>query len=121
MKIYTSYFAMLRHIPKDIVPVSISLYAPPGYQGLTLKSLAPTKELLARYKKDSNEEAYTEAFSEILEKLTPDAVYHVLEKMTGGRDCVLLCYEKAGSFCHRNLVAQWMNANEYDVQEWVKT
>lgn len=120
MKIYTSYFAMMRHTPKEIVPVSISLYSPPGYEGLSMTTLAPAKDILFEYKKNPDTEKYTKAYMKQLSMLTPEAVYNVLHKLTNGKDCVLLCYEKTGSFCHRNLVAQWMNGSGYSVVEWTK-
>lgn len=120
MKIYTSYFSMLRHIPEDIIPVAISVYSPPGYKGLSMTTLAPSKDILFEYKKNPDEEKYTQAYMQQLNMLTPEAVYNILHKLTCGKDCVLLCYEKTGSFCHRNLVAQWMNSAGYEVQEWIK-
>lgn len=36
---------------------------------------------------------------------------------------VLLCYEKPEDFCHRHLVADWLNSSKilpYDIKEWRK-
>lgn len=121
MKIYTSCFAQLRNIPDDIVPISISLYPPKGYVGVEYKKLAPTREILNAWKRNQDEEAYTVAFFNMLNSYSPEAIFHDLQKLSNGQDCVLLCYEKTGSFCHRNLIAQWLNTNGCDVQEWRKT
>lgn len=34
-------------------------------------------------------------------------------------DChiALVCYEKSGDFCHRHIVADWLNQAGYDVKE----
>ena len=32
---------------------------------------------------------------------------------------VLLCYEKRGDFCHRHLVADWLNKNGFNCEEWI--
>ena len=80
----------------------------------------PYKTILFEYKKNPDEEKYTQAYMQQLNMLTPEAVYHILHKLTCGKDCVLLCYEKAGSFCHRNIVAKWMNDAGYAVAEWKK-
>ena len=112
---------MARHIPEEIVPISISLYSPPGFSGIELSLLAPSKEILSAYKKNPDIDAYTVAYNKQLGAMSPDDVYNILYKFTCGRDCVLLCYEKTGSFCHRNLVALWMNKSGYNVQEWIKT
>ena len=34
---------------------------------------------------------------------------------------VLLCWEKPGDFCHRNLIAEWLRKAGFDVKEWDKT
>ena len=43
--------------------------------------------------------------------LNAESVYRDLEKLSNGDDCVLLCYEKSGDFCHRHLVANWLSDN----------
>lgn len=30
----------------------------------------------------------------------------------------LICYEKPSDFCHRHLVAEWLNQNGYKCEEW---
>ena len=32
-------------------------------------------------------------------------------------DFALVCYEKPSDFCHRHLVADWLNKNGYDCEE----
>ena len=119
MKIYTSYFAKAKKIPSEIIPVSIALKAPPGYTGLSYKKLSPNWDILSEWKRIHNEEIYCERFSrEILSKLTPEGVLHELETLSGGKDVVLLCYEKTGSFCHRNEVAKWMTSAGIEVKEF---
>ena len=34
-------------------------------------------------------------------------------------DIALLCYEKPDDFCHRHLVADWLNKNGYKCEEYV--
>lgn len=119
MKIYTSYFAKAKKIPLTISPISISLSSPKGYSGLEYKQLAPTYAILNAWKQEYNQEKYIEAFQkEILSRLDPHKVYRQLYALTGGRDCVLLCYEKSQDFCHRHLVAAWLNEAGYDVKEY---
>jgi uncharacterized protein (DUF488 family) len=36
----------------------------------------------------------------------------------GGENAILLCYENADSFCHRQLVAKWLNDNGYFIEEY---
>lgn len=35
-----------------------------------------------------------------------------------GKDIALICYEKPSDFCHRHLVAEWLNQNGYRCDEW---
>ena len=39
--IYTSYFAEIEYLPKDILPISICGKAPEWYTGIQYKVLAP--------------------------------------------------------------------------------
>lgn len=97
----TSYFAKY----KGINAVSIALSTPNWYQNCKIyKKLAPSWELLKKYKQDKDEEYYTECYyEEVLNKLDPQQVYTEL-----GEDAVLLCWEKSGDFCHRHIVADWL-------------
>jgi hypothetical protein len=46
-------------------------------------------------------------FNLILEKLDPEKVYADLIAL-GGPDPILLCWERANTWCHRRLVAEWL-------------
>ena len=35
-----------------------------------------------------------------------------------GKDIALICYEKPSDFCHRHLVAEWLNKNGFKCEEW---
>lgn len=54
--IYTSYFANLRNIPSDIIPISICGKVPDWYSGLQYKKLAPKWKFFKVYKETGNEE-----------------------------------------------------------------
>jgi hypothetical protein len=98
----TSYFA--KYKGKDAV--SIALSTPSWYpQCRRYPVLMPTWEMLNKYKRDGDKEAYTLAYMEILSKLDPKKVYEDL-----GEDAVLLCWEKSSDFCHRHIVASWLEA-----------
>ena len=68
------------------------------------KALAPTKEMIELAHAGKFDE-YTKRYrEEILSKLDPLKVYEELD------GAILLCWEKSGSFCHRRLVAEWLEA-----------
>lgn len=119
MKIYTSYFARIRQLPPSIVTISISLYPPKGYQGIRYTKLAPTDQILREYKAGGSIERYTAAYQrDVLSKLDPVALVANLEDYFGGKDISFVCYEKSGDFCHRHLVAEWLRAAGFPVEEW---
>lgn len=110
--IYTSYFAMARKIGDKDKLLSIALWPPKDIHIQCMPYLAPTREILLRYKEDHDEEAYTKAYREqVLGKLDVNKVAAHLQ----GR--ILLCYERPGMFCHRHIVAQWLQESGYDCEE----
>lgn len=123
--IYTSYFAKLKKLPSDVIPISICAKAPTWYSGLEYKKLAPSYDILMQYKSNPNEELYIKRFKEeILNKrlitqtvLDLLALVGNLKGLNYSPDICLLCYEKPTDFCHRHLVADWLNENGYDVKE----
>lgn len=118
--IYTTYFAKLNKLPVNIVPISICVSVPGYYNGLQYKKIAPTYDLLARYKKDGDTNYYTEYFNEkILGHLDPYFVMSELYDMTDGKDVALVCYERSDAFCHRHLVAEWFRNNGIECEEYV--
>jgi len=97
----TSYFAKY----KGLNAVSIALSKPKWYQCGEYKQLAPTWNLLNKYKLDRDEEYYIKHYYEdVLSKLDPKQVYEEL-----GEDAVLLCWEKSLDFCHRHIVSEWLH------------
>lgn len=110
MKIYTSYFAVMKRIPQDIVRISICGGVPKWYDGLQYKKVAPKYGFFQEWKKNGNNDYYIQHFNkEVLDCLSVEQVYRDLERLSGGKDCVLLCYEKSTDFCHRHLVADWLS------------
>lgn len=112
--IYTSYFANQRKLA-HLKKVSISRFPPKWFQADEYAlELAPSKELLNEYKNGNvSDEEYDEIYKqETLSKLNPEDIFH---KYDGA---VLLCYEKTGDFCHRNIVSQWLQENGFEAGEF---
>lgn len=117
--IYTTYFAKLKKLPKDIVPISICGKAPNNYNGLQYKKLAPKYDFFMKWKETHDDDYYIRYFdSQVLSALDPAQVVSDLIAMAAGHDIALVCYEKSTDFCHRHLVAKWLQENGYDVKEW---
>ena len=120
--LYTSYFANMKNIPKNMICVSICGGVPKWYTGLQYKKVAPKYKFFMEWKENHNNDYYIEHFNdEVLSKITPQEVVKDLEELTGqAKDIVLLCYEKPNDFCHRHLVSEWLRNNGLECKEFEK-
>ncbi len=110
--IYTSYFANHRNLDQSLVHVSVARRAPKWFKGPSHPALAPTKDLLWRYKNGRiSPDGYREEFMAQLEKLE----VRFVGKLCSGE--VLLCWEGPGKFCHRELVREWLVKYGFDCEE----
>lgn len=112
MTIYTSYFAKSGSNPKAI---SISLFSPAFWKGKCLPELAPSIDLLERYKDGLvSDKLYEKEYLRMLRSrgLTPKSVAEIV-----GDEAVLLCYEKSDKFCHRHVLAAWLRKAGFDAKE----
>ena len=131
--IYTSYFANLRKLPENIIPISICGKAPDWYKGLQYKKLAPKYDFFMEWKKNHDNDYYIKCFKEqVLDKLNVDDVVKELDSLLIDVTTTLnykvdsmlvprialVCYEKPSDFCHRHLVADWLNKNGISCKEW---
>ena len=124
--IYTSYFSNLKYLPDNIIPISICGKAPDWYEGLQYKKLAPKFDFFMKWRKNHNNEYYIKCFNEqVLDKLDILTVLRDLidlaTKNEGnmiGKEICLICYESPSSFCHRHLVADWLNKNGVNCEEY---
>jgi hypothetical protein len=96
--ILTSNFKIAGHLPQA---VAISLGVPRGWSGRRYTGLAPSRKLI----KIMDPETFTRLYKvEVLDKLDPMKVMGDL----GGDNFAMLCWEAPGEFCHRRVVAVWM-------------
>ena len=119
---YTSYFANIKKLPSDVVPIAICGKSPEGYLGFQYRKLAPTWQIYSDWKyKHHDNNIYTSQFKQqVLNRLDPLLVEDELLAITNGRTFCLICYEKPGDFCHRHIVAEWMRESGINIQEFVK-
>ena len=119
--IYTSYFAKLKSLPDNIIPISICGKAPDWYKGLQYKKLAPKYDFFMKWKENHDNDYYIKCFnSRVLSNLYPEMVLMDLIELTDDceKDICLICYEKPSDFCHRHLVADWLNKSGIECKEW---
>lgn len=111
MKIYTGNFANLKkYLTAGLYPISIARYNK-YFNGENMLELAPPAWLI-HYPEDK----YKPEYQKVLNGLIREKVIARIYQITSGRDAVLLCYEKAGDFCHRQLVARWLS----EIQEVIE-
>ena len=116
MKIFTSYFANLKNLSKEgILAISIARYSPRWYNGPRYTNVAPIGWMLSG---NCSHEEYLRKYDEILSHLNANEVVNAIKAISQGRDVALCCYEKPGDFCHRHLLADWLNKNGFNVKEW---
>lgn len=119
MRIFTSYFANLKKLPPEFVPISIALKTPDWFSGLRYPALAPTGEIFSAWKRHHNNNLYLEQYNrEVLGRLNVFNVRRDIEQLSGGADAVLLCYECPADFCHRHRAAEWLSGCGIPVREW---
>lgn len=111
--IYTSYFAGYR----GTKGVAVCLYKPQWWKGEQFLDLAPTERILKWWNESPKDEKTKRIYRklycrDVLEHLNVHDVARALE----GK--VLLCYEKPDEFCHRHIIAEWLNANGYKCEEF---
>ena len=115
MKVFTSYYGNVTNLLKNgCVPVGISCFKPGWFNWYNLTYVAPSADLLRRYKNGTTDkDGYIHEFKQML--LNRDAKRFVfnLQKIVeqygeGYKDVAIICYEKPGQFCHRHLVAEWL-------------
>lgn len=115
-QLFTSNYSKKGRDPKA---VSISAKAPSYFYGRWYLYLAPSWEIINGIKYGGWTEAdYTKAYLDLIineRNLTPERVADDLEDGS-----ILLCYEPDdGSFCHRHIVAEWIESNTgIIVKEW---
>lgn len=98
----TSYYAKSA---KEPTAVSIAGGTPNFYSGRVYKKLAPKYDWWIKWKNEGlSEEWFKERYyATVLDLLDAQEVFDEL-----GEDAIILCWEASGKFCHRHLVAEWL-------------
>ena len=122
-KIYTSYFCnkSIKNLNKDVFRIPICANLQNYTLGIFIrwyKELAPDPEILNQFnnintKTKSIKEWFANKYYMKLNKLKVSGILdnyvEELRKFNQYNDIVLLCYEKPTEFCHRHLLANYLN------------
>lgn len=88
--------------------IGISYVVPGSFHGITHGGLAPTLELISAVKWDTDritQDEYAVRYIELL-KERGNTPQQIIESFSDGT--IFLCYEDPGEFCHRRVLADWI-------------
>jgi hypothetical protein len=120
IELFTSRWANKELAQLHCQPVGISRGTPrfrTGFRYKLVRELAPNNEAWAA---GEDEEAFRASYIRQLEGLGLGAILSRLARISresGGGPLVLLCYEPAGEFCHRHVLAAWLRERGVDIRE----
>lgn len=115
--IYTSYFAKAKKLNDEYLVLGITRFPPKNFTN-NLECIAPSRELLNKWKNKEVDEAeyekiylreiniYIDWFAEYL-RLLQEHNKHV----------VMCCYESSDKFCHRHILARELNKRGFNIKE----
>lgn len=72
------------------------------------------------YESDESKTWYGEKYrSTVLDTLDPMDILFEIKEFAGDSNAYLLCYETPEKFCHRHMLAAWLNfKTDADIKEW---
>lgn len=129
--IYTTYLSNLKNLPNDekTKKYLITRWKPRNtidvkkYNLEWAPQLAPTELTLAKYKdgsidwKEYRQRYIDESFSN---PLFIDGLKEIVDYNDKGYDIFLICYEKNDSTCHRSILKEILQINNYKCEEYRK-
>ena len=129
--IYTTYLSNLKNLPNDekTKKYLITRWKPRNtidvkkYNLEWAPQLAPTELTLAKYKdgsidwKEYRQRYIDESFSN---PLFIDGLKEIVDYNDEGYDIFLICYEKDDSTCHRSILKEILQINNYKCKEYRK-
>ena len=115
-KIYTSNYARNGNNPNAI---AISSIVPEWYEGKRFSHLAPLRDMVGKVKKNVenyDQRRYKRDYLDLLKARKIDPKW-LVDTLPDG--AILLCYESPGDFCHRRILAEWIEHHTgVKVPEW---
>ena len=117
---YTSYFGNMNKIDRTkYILASVSFQKPDfcDENVLDCSFLGPWKDLLDDYKNGTiSEKEYADQYLDNLKRVWPGLSNWFLIN-NASKDIVFLCYEKPSEFCHRHLLAQFLEEQGFECKE----
>lgn len=111
--IYTGYFAKTKdYEAAGLFPVGVAGKTPDFFKNMVWRDVAPRWDHFRRWKSGEIDDfQYTELYRSMLNKLDKEDVKHFIQELFQiSDDIIFLCYEKPGTFCHRHILADWLES-----------
>ena len=126
--IFTGYFAIIRKLPENVIPISIARWQPKWLKDNpipVISNLAPSAELLNQYHNLNDEDVYTKKYLSEINKYSENDILQMINTAANtnhietdpNQHVMLCCYEKASDFCHRHLLAKYLNEHGLNIEE----
>lgn len=110
---YTGYFARIKKYKElSLYPVSIARFNPKGMSIFTWTAVAPAEDILRDYKSGKiTEIEYDFRYRlQLQNRNILEDLYFIDSKIPKEyKGIVLCCYEKSGTFCHRHILAEYID------------
>ena len=117
---YTSYYGNMNKIDRTKYTLASISFQKPDFcdeNVLDCSFLGPWKDLLDGYKNGTiSEKEYAEQYLDNLKRAWPGLSNWFLIN-NASKDIVFLCYEKPSEFCHRHLLAQFLEEQGFECKE----
>ena len=116
--IYTGYYSKIKeYADLGLTLLSISTTKPEFAKScIDIPQLFPSNKILWDHKKGKIDEMeYTSKYLDQLNELGVDRIIKMIQIF--GDDVVLLCWESPEKFCHRHILADYINKNSGVVVE----
>lgn len=123
LSLATGYFAKIKnYVKRGFTPVSVSALSPNWFSGAQYRKVAPSRNLLFRFKKKeiSEDQYVSEYIRDVLSKLSCEDILKDLRSLVNSERIVLICYEKPFDFCHRHILSYWFRRQGFNVGELSK-
>lgn len=121
-KLYTTYIARMKHIPKGMVTAIIMRMPPASIlkmeHAIHAPQLSPKKEVLVAYKESGDWNTFVEKFNDQMYNDEETSAYiNLLMEALEQNEVCLVCCEKDANQCHRSLIAKYLEELGYESEE----
>lgn len=112
INVFTSCFKTAKGLDSSkYFVVSIARFPPRNFMGYKCPELAPSALLLKQYKEGLRNDHYSYRYKrDVLSKIDVHRVFECLAREARGRDIVLCCFEPPFEFCHRRVLAHYVES-----------